>query len=438
VNEELVPVTRPSGLGAETARRRLERMGRDLADDYTTLRLLSAGLARVGLERRRVAAGEEAVPGAGLWPRAWRTAFTRLCWRALANGDPVPVSDLEVLAWCRLRWLDTVLAQPHKSWTPAELVDWAMTHGSPYFRPGTGYRYSDTNYILAGYIVEKVTGRPLARAYRTQILDPFGMGHTYLEHWEAPRGTLLRPFLGDIDTYGFNPTNDTFGGGGLVSTAADLTTFIRALFDGRLFRHEATLRAMLTTTAQSNDTYGLGIEKRTQPGGDIVWGHNGILGAFMMYSPTLRLSVAGTMNQAHPDEGHVGHRSALSLWAGPGVGGARVRGDGVGSSRWCSGIHDGDVGDGGRAAQRVRVVQPAGVEGGRRAARGGGHLVGRRAVPVGRVGCVPCSLSTPYVWSTARHRAYASSGWAASIDRWPPQGSSRTVWPPARGFRAAR
>ncbi|MFI1583762.1 serine hydrolase domain-containing protein [Embleya sp. NPDC020630] len=220
------------------------------------------------------------------------------------------------------QWFDTVLAQPHKGWTPAELVDWALTHGSPYFRPGTGYHYSDTNYILAGYIIEKVTGRPLARAYRTQILDPLGMGRTYLEHWEAPRGTLSHPFLGDIDTYGFNPTNDTFGGGGLVSTAAELTTFIRALFDGRLFRHDATLRTMLTTTAQSNNTYGLGIERKVQPGGDIVWGHNGFLGAFMMYSPALRLSVTGTMNQAHPNLPL--HLNAYRLAAGqavPGCGG---------------------------------------------------------------------------------------------------------------------
>ncbi|WP_190090422.1 serine hydrolase domain-containing protein [Streptomyces melanogenes] len=177
------------------------------------------------------------------------------------------------------RWQHEVLTHPHKTWAPRELVEWAITNGTPYFRPGAGYHYSDTGYVLAGLIVERVTGKPLAHAYRTLILDPLRMRDTYLERWEKARGgPLSHPYLGTVDTRSFNPTFDTFGGGGLVSTSADLTTFMRGLFGGRVFRHPATLRTMLDTTPQSGRTYGLGIQTTTGADGEKYWFHTGAWG----------------------------------------------------------------------------------------------------------------------------------------------------------------
>lgn len=144
-------------------------------------------------------------------------------------------------------WQGEVRADPGRTWTPAELVDHAITHGTPYFPPGTGSHYSDTGYVPAGFVIERVTGKPLHRVYRDLVLDPLGMRDTYLEHWEHPRGApLSHAYIGDVDTRDLNPTFDTFGGGGLVGTSADLTRFIRGLFEGRLFRDPATLRTMLT------------------------------------------------------------------------------------------------------------------------------------------------------------------------------------------------
>ncbi|TCO47371.1 serine hydrolase domain-containing protein [Actinocrispum wychmicini] len=186
-----------------------------------------------------------------------------------------------------------VQANPRRTWTPRDLLDWAFTHGQPYFAPGTGFHYSDTGYVLAGFVIEKVTGTPLHRAYRSLVLDPLGMSDTYLEYWERRHCSFSHAYLGAVDTRYWNPTFDTFGGGGLVTTAKDLTTFVRGLFEGKVFRQQATLDAMLTTTPQSGGTYGLGIERK---GG--MWFHPGFWGGFIGYVPERRLSIVATVNQA--------------------------------------------------------------------------------------------------------------------------------------------
>ena len=84
----------------QSAQTRLAEVGNNMADDYMTLKLLAAGLARILWERQRVRDGAE--PTTGLLPLAWRTGVTRLSWRALEQGGRPPVSDMEVFSWCRL------------------------------------------------------------------------------------------------------------------------------------------------------------------------------------------------------------------------------------------------------------------------------------------------------------------------------------------------
>lgn len=89
----------------QSARERLAEVSSTMGDDYMTLKLLAAGLARILWERQRVREGAE--PTTGLLPQAWRTGMTRLWWRALEQGATPPVSDMDVFAWCRLplrRW----------------------------------------------------------------------------------------------------------------------------------------------------------------------------------------------------------------------------------------------------------------------------------------------------------------------------------------------
>ena len=60
------------------------------------------------------------------------------------------------------------------TWTPPQLVRVAVAH-QPYFPPGRGYHYSDTNFILLGLIIEQVTGQPVEDVLRARILRPLGL-----------------------------------------------------------------------------------------------------------------------------------------------------------------------------------------------------------------------------------------------------------------------
>ncbi|MFI6817669.1 serine hydrolase domain-containing protein [Nonomuraea sp. NPDC050328] len=197
-------------------------------------------------------------------------------------------------------WQAAVGSHARRTWTAGQLVGWALDHGKPYFPAGKGYHYSDTGYVLAAKVIEKVTGQRLAQAYRTLILDPLKLEHTYLEGQDRPRVAkpVAHAYRGTVDTRGWNPSFDTHGGGGLVTTAGDLTAFVRALFEGKVFTKPGTLRTMLTPTPQSGEeAYGLGIQ-RLGSGKTALWYHPGFWGTIMGYSPGTKVSLVTTVNQA--------------------------------------------------------------------------------------------------------------------------------------------
>jgi len=204
-----------------------------------------------------------------------------------------------------------VRAAPGHRWTRLEQVRFALTHGRPYGPPGAAYHYSDTGYILLGAIIERVSGRPLAAAYRSLLrFDRLGLTHTYLETLEpAPPGEPPRAhqYYAGLDLARVDASSDLYGGGGLVSTMADLARFDRALLRGRVFARPATLRAMLTIPATNTDDangagagYGMGIFRITA-GGAACWGHDSAWGTFAFHCPALDLTVAASSNTGDVD-----------------------------------------------------------------------------------------------------------------------------------------
>jgi D-alanyl-D-alanine carboxypeptidase len=153
---------------------------------------------------------------------------------------------------------------------PADLVAVAMRH-APDFAPGTGWGYSNTNYILAGMVIERVTGQPWEAQVRSRILRPLALRDTsypqdrpYLPSPSARAYQQFEPGGPLLDTTGFNATA-AGAAGGLVSTTADLTRFWRALQRGELLRPRQV--AELRDTVLADDLqdiragvrYGLGI-----------------------------------------------------------------------------------------------------------------------------------------------------------------------------------
>jgi D-alanyl-D-alanine carboxypeptidase len=195
-----------------------------------------------------------------------------------------------------------VLTHGRHHWTRSEQIRFAMTHGKPYAAPGKAFHYSDTGYILLGEMLERVTGRGPAAAYRSLLrFNRLKLDETYLETLE-PKPASAKPrahqYYEKIDSTGFDPSFDLYGGGGIVSTVDDLTRFYRALLGGKVFEKAATLRTMLgKPNPRSVNDAGMGIFS-VQVGGQNCWGHSGFWGTTVVHCPRASVTIALAVNQA--------------------------------------------------------------------------------------------------------------------------------------------
>ncbi|SFK72693.1 D-alanyl-D-alanine carboxypeptidase [Streptosporangium canum] len=187
-------------------------------------------------------------------------------------------------------WLDNRL----KTYRPQELVELALSKPAR-FEPGTGWSYSNTNYVLARLLIEKVTGRTYAEEMRRLILGPLGLSgtvvpdaspeipephaHAYYRHEDG----------GEQKTIDITRQNPSWisSGGDMISTTQDLHTFLSALLGGKLL--PASLLAEMCTphpTGIPNMDYGLGVFVLTTDGGGTLISHNGaaVGHAALMYS----------------------------------------------------------------------------------------------------------------------------------------------------------
>ncbi|MFF3732114.1 serine hydrolase domain-containing protein [Streptomyces sp. NPDC002476] len=167
---------------------------------------------------------------------------------------------------------------------PRELLDIALRHEA-HFAPGTKWEYSNTNYVLAGLIVQKVTGRPLAEEIDRRVIERVGLRHTY---FPAPGDITIRePHPKGYDRESADaPLRDVtdmdpswaWAAGQMVSTNSDLNRFFTALLAGRLLP-PAQLAQMRTTVPAEyfgpGARYGLGLVSMPLSCGGVYWGHGG-------------------------------------------------------------------------------------------------------------------------------------------------------------------
>jgi len=212
-------------------------------------------------------------------------------------------------------FIEAVLADPMHRWTPEEQIGLAVEWGDPYGAGGEVYRYSDTGYVVLGLVLESVYGKPLAAALRDLLnFEELGLGSTWLETLEDPpigAADRAHQYLGEQDTYDFDPSLDLYGGGGLVSTADDMAAFMRELFVGGVYKEAATADTMLTTVAGAQagpdlsgspmvpGRYRMGVEVRDL-GGLEVYMHTGFWGTIAAYFPgrDIAISIAVTQQQS--------------------------------------------------------------------------------------------------------------------------------------------
>ncbi|WP_159803589.1 serine hydrolase domain-containing protein [Arthrobacter zhaoguopingii] len=169
--------------------------------------------------------------------------------------------------------------------SPRDVLDLAL--GQPAIFPaGERHQYTNTNYIVLGLIIERVTQRPLAEQIHDRIVTPLDLKHTYLPEpgetglrGEHPLGYHkdAKGELRDVTEY---DSSTAWASGAMVSTPAELNTFMKAVLDGELLE-PAELDQMLTGIPTGDkiipgSTYGLGLESG-ELGAGTAWGHNGYI-----------------------------------------------------------------------------------------------------------------------------------------------------------------
>ncbi|MER7581754.1 serine hydrolase domain-containing protein [Kitasatospora sp. NPDC097691] len=165
---------------------------------------------------------------------------------------------------------------------PRELLDLALRQ-KPQFAPGEKFGYSSTGYVLAGLIVQRVTGRPLAEEIDRRVVRPLGLRHTYFpaagdRTIREPHPEGYRKDTADGPLRDFTELDPSAGwaAGQMISTGSDLNRFFSELLAGHLLPPAQLAR--MRTTVPVGDTgmgSGLGIFSRPLSCGGVYWGHGG-------------------------------------------------------------------------------------------------------------------------------------------------------------------
>jgi D-alanyl-D-alanine carboxypeptidase len=182
-----------------------------------------------------------------------------------------------------------------RSKTPEEIVN-IIAEKKPEFEPGTKTAYSSSNYILLGYIIEKLCSKPYAQVLKERVTSKISASDTYYGGKIDVKNKEAFSYAFENGTWKPQPeTNMTAAGGAgaIVSTATDLATFIHALFSGKLISRES-LGRMLTL----KDGVGMGVEQL--PFYHMkVYGHSGQIDLFQswaLYFPNDSVSVVYLSN----------------------------------------------------------------------------------------------------------------------------------------------
>lgn len=200
-----------------------------------------------------------------------------------------------------------VMQHPSQSWNWKLVMEKYFEMGlnsKTVFKPGDGFHYSDSNYLLLAILIEQLTGKPLHRVFDERIIEPLRLVDTYLEFYQSPKkpAPVVFPHYAKYSLKNVNTSFD-WGGGGLVSSMKDLDIFIRSLLKGQLFKKEETLSLMMQfyDTVEGNKSrtpfYGLGIQKKEIQGYSFI-GHNSSYGSMMFYELIQNISIVLSLNQA--------------------------------------------------------------------------------------------------------------------------------------------
>jgi D-alanyl-D-alanine carboxypeptidase len=179
--------------------------------------------------------------------------------------------------------------------TKDEILD-LIVKATPDFEPDTKHFYSNSAYLVLGFILEKITGKTYEEALKERIITKIGLKDTYIATGNidvSKNEALTYMHIGQWKQGAETHPSILFSAGAIISTPKDLTRYIQALFDGKIVSME-TVEQMKTIV----DGDGLGMEPFTFAG-KTFYGHTGgadNYGAWLAYLPEEKLAIAYTTN----------------------------------------------------------------------------------------------------------------------------------------------
>ncbi len=200
------------------------------------------------------------------------------------DGNKITIRQLlnhtsGLASYTDLDFRDITLPQnPFRYYSSDELISMGLAK-PPVYAPGKGWNYSNMNTLLAGQIIQKVTGDTYAEQIRKRLIEPLGMTGTFvMENSHDIPGKHATGYNMDRSGHLYDLTEISQSwanaAGDMVSTTKDLTTFFSSLLGGKLLNQEM-MDQMLTTVDSPIGKVGLGIYEIKTADGQSYWGHAG-------------------------------------------------------------------------------------------------------------------------------------------------------------------
>lgn len=205
-------------------------------------------------------------------------------------------------------------ANPDKVWKPEELLSY-LFDTKPEFEAGKGWDYSDTNYIVLGMIMEKVTGKKFYDLAKNRVIKPLKLNKTFPQDRRDIKD-LIQGYAGADNPFGgkdavlengkfiINPQFE-WTGGGWVTSAEDLARWAKLMYEGKAFDASLlpeVLNGVSAPMLGRETKYGLGVIIRPTRAG-LTYGHSGFFPGYMtdmMYFPEQKIAVAVQVNSSVP------------------------------------------------------------------------------------------------------------------------------------------
>lgn len=210
---------------------------------------------------------------------------------------------------------DFLTANPYKVWTPEDRLAYLFDEKPP-FEAGKGWDYSDTNYIVLGMIIERLTGKKFYDEAYKRFIKKFKLNDTIAQEVPELKG-VVQGYAGPNNPFGgkdkmiengkfiVNPQLE-WTGGGWASTGEDLARWAKLMYEGKAF-DPSLLPLMLDGVPAKlgrDAKYGLGVIIRPTQAG-LSYGHSGFFPGYMtdmMYFPEQKMAVAVQVNTSVPQD----------------------------------------------------------------------------------------------------------------------------------------